>query len=67
MFGVTGGDKWKLDEEALRRNLDSAVATSTKKVYDYWWRRFEAFCLESSVKPLRASTLTVITFLSCLT
>ena len=42
------------------------MAISTRKIYAYWWRRFEDFCLEASVEPVRASTVTVLTFLSYL-
>ena len=61
-----GGAKWKIGEEAMRKNLDSAVADSTRKVYKYWWKRFEVFCLEAKVAPLQASVYTVMTFLSFL-
>ena len=64
--GDFGSSKWKVGEDALRKNMDCAVAESTRKVYAYWWRRFEVFCEEASFKPLQASRATVLTFLSYL-
>ena len=60
------GPKWKVGEEALAKNMSSAVADSTGKVYAYWWGRFEEFCKESKVEPMKASVDTVMMFLSFL-